>query len=348
MINLAYVGCQTPEIFEIDLRNRIISRTFSVTGSSTGSGRIAINSDGSRIYRPTDDGRLNIVDVETGTEISVISLGGSAAGRFVELHPTNTLAYIAREDCTVSVVSTLTHSVVATLDASVTGPGDKPYGFAISPDGTLLYVSVWDDDLLGYVNYVSTSGGSTGVITMTDYFPNNPSEGDDSTRPWALNVSPDGSLLYITTDGARINGTDHSVMFIANGGAAEAQYVLDNEVIQGFSVNYSPDASVCYITTLSSWINIFDTFSGTEIYRKPLHAFGDDLAVSADGSILCVAEHLAVPDSVEIIDVATMTTLGFVLLPVESAIGSVVMVNENLFWPGPHMLGAGLSDPRCP
>jgi DNA-binding beta-propeller fold protein YncE len=357
-MTLAYVGCKTAQIYIVDIDNFLVLTTINVTGLSYG--QIAINSTGSRVYRSTTGGGLNVVDAIAGVELTTISLGSGGYARYVVVHPNDKLIYVTREDCTISVVSADSNSVVATFDATVPGVNGVLYGLAVSPDGALLYVSFWDSDIGPddyYVKYISTDSGATlSTIAMQDYFPHDEDAGDILPAPMALNVTPDGSLLYITTAGGRVGFDDlYSALIIAGGRVAAVLEIIAGEDApnQGYGVQYSPDGSICYIANLSDWINIYDTFSGSLLLTKSTSNIGTDLAVSADGSRVCVTHHTDIPDSVEVIDVASATTTGFVLLPSGANVGEIEISHPFLNIPGPHVFspmglpGACTPKPPC-
>jgi DNA-binding beta-propeller fold protein YncE len=191
---------------------------------------------------------------------------------------------------------------------------------------------------------------------MQDYFPHDEDAGDILPAPMALNVTPDGSLLYITTAGGRVGFDDlYSALIIAGGRVAAVLEIIAGEDApnQGYGVQYSPDGSICYIANLSDWINIYDTFSGSLLLTKSTSNIGTDLAVSADGSRVCVTHHTDIPDSVEVIDVASATTTGFVLLPSGANVGEIEISHPFLNIPGPHVFspmglpGACTPKPPC-
>jgi len=80
----------------------------------------------------------------------------------------------------VSVIDTSTNTVVATVEV-----GASPFGVAVSPDGTRVYVANESDDTVSVIN--------TSTNTVTDTVP----VGDG---PWAVAVNPAGTRIYVTNE----------------------------------------------------------------------------------------------------------------------------------------------------
>jgi YVTN family beta-propeller protein len=78
------------------------------------------------------------------------------------------------------------NDVIATVTV-----GADPYGVAVSPDGTRVYVANGLDDT------VSVIDTSTNTVTDTVTV---------GTNPYGVAVSPDGSRVYVTNNGA-VGGT---------------------------------------------------------------------------------------------------------------------------------------------
>jgi YVTN family beta-propeller protein len=84
-------------------------------------------------------------------------------------------------DHTVSVVDTATNAVIATIPV-----GDSPFGVAVSPDGSKVYVTN-----LGSAS-VSVIDAATNTVTATIPV---------GLQPSGVAVTPDGSKLYVANEG---------------------------------------------------------------------------------------------------------------------------------------------------
>ena len=84
---------------------------------------------------------------------------------------------IGNENNTVSVIDTISNNVIATVTA-----GGIPYGVAVTPDGTKVYVANWGSDNVSVID--TTSNNITARVNIT--------------KPIGITVSPDGKKVYVT------------------------------------------------------------------------------------------------------------------------------------------------------
>ena len=105
---------------------------------------------------------------------------------FVTIAPNGTFAYVAnRAAGVVTVVDTAIDKVVATIPI----PDGPPQYLAFSPDGSRLYVSVFNDPDRS-INEVAVLDTQTNTVVAKIRV---------GTRPYALAVKPDGSEIYSRT-----------------------------------------------------------------------------------------------------------------------------------------------------
>ena len=103
---------------------------------------------------------------------------------YVAIAPSGSFAYIAnRAAGVVTVVDTAVDKVVATIPS----PDGPPQYLAFSPDGSRLYVSVFQDSDRS-INEVAVLDTQTNTVLTTIKV---------GTRPYALAVKPDGSEIYV-------------------------------------------------------------------------------------------------------------------------------------------------------
>ena len=108
---------------------------------------------------------------------------GSTPG-YVAIAPNGTFAYVAnRAAGVVTVVDTAIDKVVATIPL----PDGPPQYLAFAPDGSRLYVSVFQDSDRS-INEVAVLDTRTNTVLTTIKV---------GTRPYALAVKPDGSEIYV-------------------------------------------------------------------------------------------------------------------------------------------------------
>ena len=103
---------------------------------------------------------------------------------FVAIAPNGKFAYIAnRAAGVVTVVDTAIDKVVATIPI----PDGPPQYLAFAPDGSRLYVSVFNDPDRS-INRVAVLDTQTNTVLTTIPV---------GSRPFALAVKPDGSEIYV-------------------------------------------------------------------------------------------------------------------------------------------------------
>ena len=97
-------------------------------------------------------------------------------------------AYVANvNSSTVSVIDTANNSVVTTITV-----GTYPYGVAVSPDGSRVYVT----------NQCASSSCTNGTVSVIDTASGLTTSIGVGTNPIGVVVSPDGSRVYVTNYGS--------------------------------------------------------------------------------------------------------------------------------------------------
>ena len=103
---------------------------------------------------------------------------------FVTIAPNGSFAYIAnRAADVITVVDTAIDKVVATIPI----PDGPPQYLAFAPDGSRLYISVFNDPDRSINKVVVLDTQTNTVLTTIEV----------GTRPYALAVKPDGSEIYV-------------------------------------------------------------------------------------------------------------------------------------------------------
>ena len=196
-------------------------------------------------------GALAAVALTTGVQTA------GATGSSAEVYVAN------QASGTVSVISTTTNSVIATIPV-----GGEPLGVAATPNGQFVYVA---DGSGGNVSVISSE---TNGVVATISVPGTP-EG--------IAVSPDGSTVYVA-DGQ--NSDTVSVI------ATASNTVTGTIEVGNFPVGVavSPDGSTVYVTNYQdNSVSVISTATDTV---TSISGFGAPygVAVSPDGSTLYVAD----------------------------------------------------------
>ena len=210
-------------------------------------------------------------------------------------------------DGTVSVVSTLTNKLVATIPV-----GSKPEGVSVSPDGSRVYVTNRGSNSVTVIDPVSNNVISTIPVEQ---------------NPLGVAVSPDGTKVYVANQGSNtvsvinaLTGTITSTITVGsqpagvcvspngntvyvanfNDGTVSVINAVTNAVIASihiggnpFGVAVNPNGSQLYVSNETLDVYEVNTVSNTVIASTTLSYAGAGrtrgLAVSADGKYLYVA-----------------------------------------------------------
>lgn len=168
--------------------NEVIA-TIPVLYRPTG---IAVHPNGAFVY--VSSGEANSLDVIDAATNSVVATVPGVGGPSVALNPQGTFAYIATDGPsefvpgTVSVVSTLTNSLVASIQV-----GNFPYAVAVEPTGALVYVANYNSGTVSVIDAATT------MVTATIPV---------GASPRAIAVDASGSFAYVA------NGSSNSVSVV--------------------------------------------------------------------------------------------------------------------------------------
>jgi len=245
----------------------------------------------------------SIALLSTALVLMLVNIAGAAPFAYITNSVSNT----------VSVIDTSTNTVVG----NPIPVGNYPYGVAISPDGTKVYVANSDNPgTVSVIDTVATSPTYNTVIktvTVGQY-------------PYGVAVSPDGKKVYVTEGydpgqvsvidtvtnqvAATINvgklptgiaaTPDGTKIYVANGGSGTV-FVIDtvatsptyNTVIKTVTVGsapqgvaVSPDGKKVYVTTGSSPGNVYviDTATNQVTATVPVGNYPNGVTVTPDGT----------------------------------------------------------------
>jgi YVTN family beta-propeller protein len=203
----------------------------------------AISPDGTLIYIANyNDGTVTVIS--NGTLLSPISVGGNPIA--VIFSPDGRHAYIANQGGPpyfVSVIDTATNTVSAVINSNVAYPAG---GIAISPDGTILYLSAFTviHPGLGIVSTTHDKGIAT-IVLPTHRGPGQPA------------ITPDGEFVYVPISvDVRKAGNDQVFM------VGTSIIKIKGKVIVGMrpvAVAIAPDGKYAYVSNyLDGTVSVVD------------------------------------------------------------------------------------------
>ena len=185
---------------------------------------------------------------------------------FVAIAPNGKFAYVAnRAAGTVTVVDTAIDKLVATIPI----PDGPPQYLAFAPDGSRLYVSVFNDPDRS-INRVAVLDTQTNTVLTTIPV---------GSRPYALAVSPDGKQLYVP------NHDSGTISVIDTGSNS---LVTDIRVKPNpHWVDFSKDGKVVYAANHeSNLVSIVDTATRKVIAEVPVQKSPHSVAVHPTAALV--------------------------------------------------------------
>lgn len=178
-------------------------------------------------------------------------------------------AYIASSyENTVSVINTLTDSVIATIPV-----GKYPFGVAVSPDGSKVYITNMGDNSISVIDTAS----NTVVANISKV----------GSQPGGLAVSRDGTKLYVA------GGLTNSVLLIDT---------VTNKAIKNIPVKYlsrgvalSPSGERVYVTNYDNdgIVSIISTAENEVVGSVSVGKYPMGLGISPDNLKVYVANYCA-------------------------------------------------------
>jgi YVTN family beta-propeller protein len=289
----AYVANQgSNSVSVIDTTSNTVTATIPVQKGPTS---VIGSPDGSKIYVANSGiGQVSIVDTSSNTVIGVAADGGgvSTPGYGLALAPNGKL-YVSCASTAGRLRTIIIDSTQNRIISSVSGAGDMaPFGLAVTPDGSRLYCSTMTSGLA----VIDT--GSNSLITNIRV----------ACGMSGVAVSPDGKKVFVSLPSALKNGV--SVIDTASNNVIGQ---LPTAHASGMAV--SPDSSKLYVGNIASnVVTVVDLTSNTVTASIPVGIYPADLALTADGSMLYVANSNTsgmlqvmngAPSSVSVISTAT-------------------------------------------
>jgi YVTN family beta-propeller protein len=267
-----------------------------------------VNADGSKVYVPSYDGRMSVINAADYT-VTTISAHHSTAevlspdGRYFYM------AHFAGDHGRISVVDP-NGTAIADVDVDV-----DITGIVVSPDGSRLYACTSDRDSYYQYGKGSLAVIDTGTYTVIDSIA-------VGVCPDTVMVSPDGSRIYIThhdteyvsavdiatrtvttialqdvplsmvmsPDGAHVYVSCLHSLAVIDAAADNAESITVGDLPRG--VQISPDGKRAYVTNFGDHtVSVFDTITSSVITTIDVGGHPEAAAVSPDGERVFVSDY---------------------------------------------------------
>jgi YVTN family beta-propeller protein len=242
----------------IDTATNNITATVNANGFNYPYG-VAVSPDGTKVY-VTNDGSNNVSVIDAATEniTAGVPVGNYPYG--VAFSPDGTKVYVANSnDNTVSVIDTATNNVTATVPVGNGGRGhhggNYPYGVAVSPDGTKVYV---------------TNEGSNTVSVIDTATNNVTASVPVGINPQGIAVTPEGTEVYV------VNSNDNTISVIDTVTDNVTATVPVGSNPSTFGQFIGPILLTYKITPAITWSNPADIVYGIPLSSTQLDATATD------------------------------------------------------------------------
>jgi autotransporter-associated beta strand protein/YVTN family beta-propeller protein len=249
--------------------NNALAGTIPVGASSQ---YVVVSGDGSRVYISNFNNTISVIDTanNTVTNISVPGANGLA------LTPDGKTLYVAEHNAANAVVPINTANNVVGAAILV---GTNPFAVAVTPDGTMAYVTNRADDTITPITVATNTPGSPIAIP-----------GLPVSALLNVVVSPDGKTLYAT---AAVNNFNAIVSINLATQAVSAPIVFGGFQSPGqFAV--SADGKTLYLAIANGGIAVINTatFAVDRIISLAGVAAPLGLALSPDGKTLYLSDNI--------------------------------------------------------
>lgn len=288
---------------------------------------IALLPDGSRAYVASVSGQVQVVNTSTNAITANITLPGYQVLQVATSPDGKTVYALSRNASylldsslpgTVSVIDTATNTVTATIPV-----GNTPNTFALSPDGTTLYVGY-----LISVNSTGTKYGFGGVIDVIDTTTKTvagsfPISSADAIGTVAMRFSEDGSFAYLVLSSGQVQVFDT---------ATRSSTAAITVGASPYGVAFSPDGSRAYVPSVGSGtVSVIDTARKAVIGTVDLDGSPIAVAVSPDGNMVYVSDYSG--GSVAVIDASTNAVITRVPVGTQPARMAVTSDGRHIYVP---------------
>jgi YVTN family beta-propeller protein/autotransporter-associated beta strand protein len=274
------------------------------------------------------DGTITMVRTSTHRVLPPITIGEEPWGAAAT--PDGRFLYVSHApSSSVSVLDVARRAIVATIAV-----GRSPQGIAVTPDGRRAYVANTDDDSISAID--TTTGTVIGHPIAAGHAPWTLAIAPDGRRAYVANASADSVTVIDLVTHARVTtigvgklplaiaiAPDGRFAYVANAGANTVTAI---DLVSNTAISVNPTspvnaASPVNAESTANAASTADTEGGTSAAGAAgtadaagaaisVGGFTCDLAVTPDGSLLCVVN--ANSQSVTLIDTAALAVINHI------------------------------------
>ena len=241
----------TPSVSVVDVAtNSEIEDITGLTGSGGFLSGMAIIPDGTKAYVGDKfANRLVILNPTTNAVIGSIAGVDSPSPEGVVVSPDGRKLYVAANtDPRVTVVDIAADTVSNII---VLPPGSRGRGLAFLPDGSKAYVAIEDTNLVAVIDTFTEN-----VVKLISGF----------NHPTGVVATPDGSAVYVSSQGPTGNGTTVQVIDTVT----DTITLEIDGFVHPYRMGVTPDGAKVYVAerTISGDVAVIDTATNTLLLPK--------------------------------------------------------------------------------
>lgn len=273
----------------IDTSSNAITTSIPIGRSCfcVGTDGITVAPDGATVYATNDqDNTISVIDAVTNTVTATFptGTGGPAA---VAVSPEGERLYVLiGNPGAVRVFDTSTYALLSSVNLGVM----QSYGMAMSPDGARLYISTYASNTVKVVDTATLAVVATIPVGLL---------------PLGLDVSPDGSLVYVANGTFSQSPVPGSVSIIST--STNTVVAAVGVGVNPYTAQASPDGTRAYVANASSaGVSIINAATGAFSGSVSGNTFAYTVGFTPDGS----RAYATTGFSIQVVNVASNAVVG--------------------------------------
>jgi YVTN family beta-propeller protein len=153
----AYLGTNDGRVLEFDVASSQVTRSIDLGVAGSRANHLALNPAGTLLYASSfTTGTISEIDLASKSVVRIFVVGGEPQGIAVSLNGTE--LYVADESGTgaIEVYDLVGETLESSIPSGATASLGGPFGLAMSPDGTKVYVGVITTEGPGLIQVIDT------------------------------------------------------------------------------------------------------------------------------------------------------------------------------------------------
>jgi DNA-binding beta-propeller fold protein YncE len=153
----AYLGTEDGRVLEFDVASSQVAASIDLEVENSRANHLALNADGTLLYASSfTTGTVSEIDLKSKSVARIFIVGGEPQG--VAISPNGNELYVADEfgKGAIKVFDLAGETLETSIPSGASSSLGGPFGLAMSPDGTTVYVGVISADGPGLIQVIDT------------------------------------------------------------------------------------------------------------------------------------------------------------------------------------------------